>query len=119
MVLRSHLLVGRSAACDLRVDDPRVSGEHLRLRWTGAVWEARDLGSKNGTFLGERRLAAGERAPVLAGDTSPSADRALRPRCSPLPTPRPPPPAPATRRAGWCGSPRAGSWCSPTTITPT
>jgi hypothetical protein len=69
IVLRSRFLVGRSAACDLRVDDPRVSGEHVSLRWTGAVWEARDLGSKNGTFLGERRVAAGQRVHLVAGDS--------------------------------------------------
>ena len=62
------MLVGRSPACDLRVDEPRVSGEHARLRWTGSVWEVRDLGSKNGTFHGERRLASGERVHLLAGD---------------------------------------------------
>jgi hypothetical protein len=28
----------------------------------------RDLGSKNGTFVGERRIAAGERQPLLPGD---------------------------------------------------
>lgn len=68
ITLRSRLLIGRSAACDLRVDDPRVSGEHASLGWTGTVWEVRDLGSKNGTFVGERRLAAGERVPLLPGD---------------------------------------------------
>ena len=67
--LRSRFLVGRSAACDLRVDDPRVSGEHAALRWTGTLWEVRDLGSKNGTFVGERRLASAERAPLMAGET--------------------------------------------------
>jgi FHA domain len=68
ILLRSRALIGRSAVCDLRVDEPRVSGEHARLRWTGAVWEVRDLGSKNGTFLGDRRLAVGERVPLVAGD---------------------------------------------------
>ncbi|MEO5730054.1 MAG: FHA domain-containing protein, partial [Byssovorax sp.] len=66
--LRSRVLLGRSASCDLRVDDPRVSSEHASLGWTGAIWEVRDLGSKNGTFVGERRLAAGERIPLLPGD---------------------------------------------------
>jgi hypothetical protein len=69
VVLRSRFLVGRSAACDLRVDDPRVSGEHAALRWTGIHWEVRDLGSKNGTFVGERRLAPTERAPLMAGES--------------------------------------------------
>ncbi len=68
IALRSRVLIGRSAACDLRLDDPRVSSEHAILGWTGAVWEVRDLGSKNGTFVGERRLAAGERIPLLPGD---------------------------------------------------
>ena len=68
IALRSRVLLGRSAACDLRVEDPRVSSEHASLGWTGAVWEVRDLGSKNGTFVGERRLAAGERIPLLPGD---------------------------------------------------
>ncbi|WP_437752164.1 FHA domain-containing protein [Sorangium sp. So ce1389] len=68
IALRSRVLIGRSAACDLRVEDPRVSSEHASLGWTGAIWEVRDLGSKNGTFVGERRLAAGERIPLLPGD---------------------------------------------------
>ncbi|MFT3769746.1 MAG: FHA domain-containing protein [Minicystis sp.] len=68
IALRSRLVLGRSAACDLRVEDARVSSEHASLGWTGATWEVRDLGSKNGTFVGERRLAAGERIPLLPGD---------------------------------------------------
>lgn len=68
-LLRSHLLFGRSAACDVRIQESRVSGEHARLRWTGSTWEIRDLGSKNGTFVAGKRLAAGEGATLLAGDT--------------------------------------------------
>lgn len=68
-LLRSHLLFGRSAACDVRINEARVSGEHARLRWTGSTWEIRDLGSKNGTFVGGKRLAAGDCAPLLVGDT--------------------------------------------------
>lgn len=68
IALRSRVLLGRSAACDLRVEDARVSSEHASLGWTGSAWEVRDLGSKNGTFVGERRLAPGERTPLLPGD---------------------------------------------------
>jgi serine/threonine protein kinase len=68
-ILRSQMLLGRSAACDLRINEPRVSSEHARLRWTGTTWEVRDLGSKNGTFVGGRRLAAGDRAALIVGDT--------------------------------------------------
>lgn len=45
-----------------------MSSEHASLRWTGAVWEVRDLGSKNGSFVGERRIAALERTHFLPGD---------------------------------------------------
>jgi hypothetical protein len=33
------------------LDDPRVSGRHACLRWTGGGWRLRDLGSKNGTTV--------------------------------------------------------------------
>lgn len=68
LVLRSRSLIGRRAGSDVRVEDPRVSSEHASLRWTGKAWELRDLGSRNGTFAGSRRLAAGERCLVAEGD---------------------------------------------------
>jgi len=33
------------------LDDPRVSGSHALLEWTGQGWALRDLDSKNGTFV--------------------------------------------------------------------
>ena len=39
------------AANDFVFDDPRVSGSHARLEWTGRGWILSDLGSKNGTFV--------------------------------------------------------------------
>jgi hypothetical protein len=60
-IVMSRHLVGRSRLADLRMNDPTVSGEHAVLRWTGRTWELHDLGSRNGTFLDGRRLAAGER----------------------------------------------------------
>src|SRR5262249_24309070 len=55
-------LVGRSAACLVVLDDPRVSAEHAAITWSGEHWELRDLGSLNGTWVDGRRLSAGERA---------------------------------------------------------
>jgi hypothetical protein len=62
-------LLGRHPACDLRVDDPRVSGEHASVHWTGDHWELRDLGSRNGTTVDGRRLGPGERSPLALGAT--------------------------------------------------
>src|SRR5262245_49941994 len=47
------LVVGTSTECDLTVADPRVSRRHCELRLTPRGVAVRDLGSKNGTFLGE------------------------------------------------------------------
>src|SRR5438128_890329 len=62
-------VVGRSRGCDLMLDDAGVSRKHLELRVTPEGVELGDLGSSNGTFLGDRRLAAGERVPLKAGET--------------------------------------------------
>lgn len=65
--LRVKTLLGRDAACDLQVDHPKVSHEHASLRWRSVGWELRDLGSVNGTYVGERRLGSGERALLEMG----------------------------------------------------
>lgn len=69
ITLGARCLFGRHPSCDVRVDEPRVSGEHASLHWVGGSWELRDLGSRNGTFLGQRRLSPGERAPLVEGAT--------------------------------------------------
>ena len=67
--LGSRCLLGRHPGCDVCVTEPRVSGEHASVHWVQGRWELRDLGSTNGTFLGERRLAKGERALLDEGAT--------------------------------------------------
>jgi pSer/pThr/pTyr-binding forkhead associated (FHA) protein len=69
ITLRMKTLIGRDATCDVRVDHPKVSHEHASLRWRDSAWELRDLGSVNGTFVGTRRLAPGERAQLELGAT--------------------------------------------------
>jgi hypothetical protein len=62
--LRSRHLVGRDSGCDLRIARRDVSNEHAALRWTGATWEIKDLGSRNGTWVDEQRLAPGAAVPL-------------------------------------------------------
>lgn len=56
LTLPARCLLGRSSSCTLRIDDPRVSGEHARISWQEDRWEVRDFGSRNGTFLNDKRL---------------------------------------------------------------
>jgi hypothetical protein len=67
--LGSRCLLGRSPACDLRINNPRVSGEHASVYWASDRWELRDLGSRNGTFVDGHRLGAGERQTLAHGAT--------------------------------------------------
>jgi hypothetical protein len=106
--LRGEVTVGR-ADTDLELNDAEVSRAHavLRPRPDGSV-EVADLGSTNGTYVGERRatdatlLQPGEQlrvgstvlrllgsAPTAAHAAPPTEERAV-------PAPRAPAPAPAT-----------------------
>lgn len=60
--------VGRSPTAALVLADPKVSGEHASLFWSSEGWVIRDLASRNGTWVGERRLQAGEQVSLRAGD---------------------------------------------------
>lgn len=59
------MLIGRSARCDLVLTHTSVSREHLSISFDGSRWEARDVGSKNGSLLNGHHL---NRALVLPGD---------------------------------------------------
>lgn len=67
--LGRHCLVGRHRHCNLRVDDKRISYRHAELRWRGDHWSLHDLGSRNGTFVGGRRLDAVEHVRIDKGQT--------------------------------------------------
>jgi pSer/pThr/pTyr-binding forkhead associated (FHA) protein len=51
-------VLGRDAAADVFLDDTAVSRRHARITVRGAEALLEDLGSKNGTFLGGRPVAA-------------------------------------------------------------
>jgi hypothetical protein len=67
--LRSRCLIGRSSVCDVQLNESRISSEHAIVGWTGDAWDIRDLGSKNGTFVGRRRLVAGVRVALCKGQS--------------------------------------------------
>src|SRR5262249_1771938 len=51
-------LIGRDPGASLYIDDPSVSRRHARILVTGESATLEDLGSKNGTHLGDRRVDA-------------------------------------------------------------
>jgi two-component system, NtrC family, nitrogen regulation response regulator GlnG len=50
------VVIGTEPGCDLQLTDPAVSRQHLQLRATEQGLVLRDLGSTNGTFVGNLRL---------------------------------------------------------------
>jgi DNA-binding winged helix-turn-helix (wHTH) protein len=53
-----ELIVGRDPSLELWLDSPRVSRRHARLSVAGTSVTIEDLGSKNGTYVGDRRITS-------------------------------------------------------------
>lgn len=60
-----RFIIGRGPSCDLVIDSPRVSREHVRVSRQGVTWQLEDLGSSNGTWYGEERV---QRRELESGD---------------------------------------------------
>jgi two-component system, NtrC family, response regulator AtoC len=62
-----EITIGRAPDCQVRVDDPKVSRYHARIR-VGPGPQIIDLGSANGTSIAGRRLEPNTPVPVVIGD---------------------------------------------------
>ncbi|MEM9492836.1 MAG: FHA domain-containing protein [Myxococcota bacterium] len=65
--LSSRYLVGRGPACDLRLDQRSVSGEHAVFQWIGSSWVVRDLDSRNGTYVNQQKMQTRKPAELWVG----------------------------------------------------
>jgi transcriptional regulator with PAS, ATPase and Fis domain len=72
-VERPSFVIGTGPGADLRLGDPTVSREHLRLSLLPGGVQLRDPGSRNGTFIGPLRVADAvvrEDATLTLGNTA-------------------------------------------------
>jgi len=51
-------VVGRSDSCDIKLPSAKVSGQHIRIRYSQSNqgWTVEDLNSTNGTYINGRRI---------------------------------------------------------------
>ena len=54
----ASMVVGRAPECELLLADTYVSQQHARIFGKNGSWYVEDLGSTNGTFVNEQKLAA-------------------------------------------------------------
>jgi pSer/pThr/pTyr-binding forkhead associated (FHA) protein len=64
--LSDRVDIGRADGCAIRLEDTYVSQVHARLAGKNGAWYLEDLGSTNGTYLNDRKVAAP--VEVRAGD---------------------------------------------------
>jgi len=127
-----EVVVGRDAHADLRIADPRISREHLILRFDQGRWLAIDNGSLNGTYVNGYRMPVfdirdgqsvnvgnpqGPRLTFEIGPQQGKLGRPPRPRSahdsgpptlSWSTTPEPPPAPPRGQNGGQAGTPPRG-----------
>jgi predicted component of type VI protein secretion system len=53
---KDRMVVGRSSDCDLPIKHTSISREHCVFVHDGGDWFVEDLGSSNGTYVGESKL---------------------------------------------------------------
>jgi hypothetical protein len=56
--LSASMTIGRAPECELRIEDTYASQQHARLFAKNNSWFVEDLGSTNGTFVNDQKLAA-------------------------------------------------------------
>jgi pSer/pThr/pTyr-binding forkhead associated (FHA) protein len=63
---QSQFVIGRSSACNVQLPDDTISRHHAQLECGRHGWSIVDLGSRNGTWIGQVKLTP--RAPMSLTD---------------------------------------------------
>ncbi len=64
----SVIVIGRRHDCDLQIPLPTVSRRHCQISLNGETLKIRDLGSKAGTFVNDKRLDEEKEGSLKPGD---------------------------------------------------
>lgn len=67
-ISQSRILIGRGATCDWIISSNKISREHLEIYWEKGHWWAKDLGSKNHSYLNESTTPITQPVKLKDGD---------------------------------------------------
>jgi pSer/pThr/pTyr-binding forkhead associated (FHA) protein len=56
--MAASMVIGRAPECELMLDDTYISQQHARIFGKNGAWYVEDLGSTNGTYVNDQKLAA-------------------------------------------------------------
>ncbi len=65
---QNDMTVGRDPSADITVNDSNISRKHARLIKAGPMVRIEDLGSSNGTFINDKKLAPGQQQELKKED---------------------------------------------------
>ena len=68
ILTEKHVIVGRSPTCDVTIDDPYVSGNHIEFWSAGDMAFARDLNSSNGSSHNGNPINPADTLTLNSGD---------------------------------------------------
>lgn len=78
--LKNSSVIGRQQGCDVQIEDPRVSREHLKVYPEADQWLVEDLGGRNGSYVDGRpfqKIAITDQTTIELGRGGPTVQ--LRP----------------------------------------
>ena len=69
ITLTSKIIIGRSSGCDVVIDDMLVSREHAEIQQIKSAYFIKDLDSRNGTFVNDKKVPHGKYLKLTPNDT--------------------------------------------------
>lgn len=67
-IVKNRVLIGRGVTCDWIVPSNKISREHLEIYWEKGHWWAKDLGSKNHSYLNDATMPITQPVQLKDGD---------------------------------------------------
>lgn len=69
ITLTAKITIGRSSSCDIVVDDMLISREHAQIQQIKSAFFIKDLDSRNGTFVNDKKVPMGKYLKLTRNDT--------------------------------------------------